>query len=241
MLKLGGQNIKGLRLGEKEIKKACLGGDLIFGSEGPPGLPDGYTELEYISTVNFTGIKVDVPMSTGKSRIVLDTALQESVTAYYAFIFCGSNPYSGGTAINLMQNRSRSQFSYLAGYITANPTTISYTAEIGKKISIDMDLPNKTLKMGNKTYLINTTATDGNLQSFTFGMNGSTQNIHTSAGLKQHIYSAQIYEDGTLTGSFVPCKDGSGKVGLFNLITQTFCVNMNTNINPSEPGAGPAV
>ena len=45
-----------------------------------------------------------------------------------------------------------------------------------------------------------------------------------------NLYSCQIYDNGTLVRDFVPCINGSGEVGLYDLVGKQFYGNAGTGV-----------
>lgn len=197
-------------------------------------LPDGYTELKYISTNSGTSILTDIIVTTSTTKVVADITPQEVASSWYADIFAGRYNYF---AFGLVSGDSSNKMAWSAGNLYNGEGTFTYSLKKDVRITVDMDTPEKTIKIGDSTFGIVPYSYNSGNQKLRFGWRTGNTSV---AGLSMYIHSAQIYVDGELKGDFIPCKDEFGKAGLYNLITDTFCVN-NSNAGSSEPDAGPAV
>ena len=55
------------------------------------------------------------------------------------------------------------------------------------------------------------------------------------ANASMKLYACQIYDDGTLVRNFVPCKNSSGTVGLYDLVGAKFYANAGTSTFTAGP------
>lgn len=210
----------------------------MFHQETPSRLPEDYTELEYFTTKSGTSILTDVKVNPHTARVVCDIEPIEKVTAYIAYIFNATSSSVGGSYLGLASQSDK--IKWFAGSITSagdvNRGELTYDLNKDVRVLIDMDSVSKKIKIGTNVFNFSPASNNGNV-SLRFGwIYGST----TTAGLHVNFYSAKIYVSGELKGDFVPCKKSNGRIGLFNLVTNTFCGN-NSNANDSEPIAGPSL
>lgn len=238
MLKIGAQDITGLYVGETKIEKAYLGEELVFSAEKKPSrLPEGYTEVEYISLDNSVELYSAINMQTAVTRVVMDIVPRESLKSDRSIFYAASAPsnyiytgrlYTNSTALNNLN----CQF----GWGISGSNSYSFYPNVGERITIDADSPGKTLKAGEHTYTLNPVGVNYNAGNMLIG--GYPSNNYTT--LKMDVYSVKIYRDGVLFGDFVPCVNSEGVVGMYNISTE----NIATRFVSASKGTiipGPAV
>ena len=192
--------------------------------------PKGYTELSYIESnggeyIN-TGVSVDAT-NYNKLKFVVDCEILGS---------------SGGSGTNWFLNGSNTNGAYF--YTGQYNGTYYYgcggSTDQNTEISVVSGRHTFTLDAANKKFtvsgVLDITATVANVTAtgrlILFGFDFTT--IRT---FRQKLYSAQIYQGGTLVCDFVPCMQMSNQqAGLFDLISQRFFGNDGTG----EFIAGPA-
>lgn len=187
----------------------------VFAVKKASRLPIGYTELEYISTGYLSCIRcTDInSVSSSNTRIVMDISPNESTAGKN--IFADQYGTSGSTVLILTTG-----FEFINGTINEK-TTGSYTFEVGSRTTVDFTARSKTLKLGSKSFSVKNPSNPiiyNNL--FCFGrLYGVAASVRT---LMMDIYSTKIYNGDTLMCDCVPCSDPTGKIGLYNLVSQTF-------------------
>lgn len=231
MLKLGEQKIKGLYLGEQKLKKAYLGDNLVFSGAKSSRLPEGYTELEYIfvdNNVTIPGGK-DFSITTGTTRVVMDIAPQEKVS-YTRYLFYSNK---SDLIFTLYQNNKLNSMACMAGRSSTYRTFI-YDLASGKRVTVDMDTPNKVLKIEDSHFDI--LPLEGEYSCGYINIVGGYENHADYRALKMYVYSAKVYVSGEQKGNYIPCKNSNGQCGLFNLVNNTFFTSSCGTISP-----GPAI
>lgn len=220
MLKIGAQDITGMYVGGKKIKKAYLGEDLVFGGMNPSRLPEGYTEVSYLETDMDCSIPLNYAASFSKTRILYEVEPLAFVSS--GFIISGSNLaskyfYFRRTAVDKIEYR------FAGGGYSTLAVSIDNT-----RVLMDVDFVSKMLKIGEVSAAI---SSNTNVSSNLFiGRSG----FNCMAG---RIYSLQVYESGEKILEFVPCVSALGVPGLYELENGTFHENTGTGtITP-----GPAV
>lgn len=210
----------------------------VLPPEPPSQLPEGYTELQYITTNHGTSILTDVSATTTTARIICDIEPIEKITSYEATIFCMTKPslFTGDTVLYLA-NKASSMTWYAGPASTGSVKNGTFTYDLKKnvQITIDMDGIVGTIKM--EDFTSNFSPDNSTYKSpLRFGrVYGSA----ITAGLSMKIYSAKAYVNRELQGIFKPCKNPDGKVGLYNLVTDYFCIN-SSDAAGGEPTAGPS-
>lgn len=205
-----------------------------FSEKAPSRLPDGYTELEYIVALNCSfnsGVYLTQKTKTVASIYPLDSPTTD--VRYFAYAF-----QSAATTAKRMNYFTTWQSTGVCcrmgqGAIYSNKVISSNTTP--RKIEIVMDYYNKIASANSDSV-----TTDNN--SWTITGNGPIIGIlGTSDGstgtLHARLYSCQIIQSGTTKRDFVPCKNPSGEIGLFDLIGKQFYSKSGTGTLT----AGPAV
>lgn len=206
-----------------------------FEEEWTGKLPKGYTEVEYVLTDWTTVLRSGVTVGTNTTKVVMDITPQEKVAAH-RYLFWAMSLLGGSSANSLMlrQNNAANQMWYITGYNSGTFGTFTYDMKSGTRIVVEMDTPNKKIKMGAKSFSIS------KIDSWTAGelyFGGNYSYVSSYVSLKMFIHSAQVYVGGELKGDFVPCINPEGSAGLYNLADSTFhTASSGTALTP-----GPAV
>ena len=203
----------------------------IFQYVAGPTLPSGYTELEYIQSsgsqyIN-TGFK---PNQDTKISITVDFPLSGTSWLYGGRTSAGSNSLGF-----LCEDGSRYRFDYAS---SVNALTVKPTG----KFTIDSDK--------NKCYINGELVFTATYKTFTSPVNmyifNNNNNGSLSGGSSAKLYNCSIYNNGVLIRSFIPCKNASGTVGLYDSINNQFYQNAGSGtfiagpeISPIEDKGGP--
>ena len=179
-------------------------------------LPDGYTELTYIQSSGTQYIDTGFKPNQD-TRVVGDMQFMDNTSGNPASLF----GYRKSTSAQRYEFFQYNNLLY-SPYNTSAGSTISMTTN---KISIDK---NKGTTLVNGSALSTITYANfqcsGNLYLFALNNNGSVTNVNGN----KRIYSCQIYDNGTLTRNFVPCKNPSGVVGMYDMVNNVFYQNSGT-------------
>lgn len=196
----------------------------VFEAVPASRLPEGYTEVEYIRTDRSRcGFDTGVRVLLRQTRITMEIQMGDYNGVGYEYLFrvaASSNPH-----LSLARNGTATVQTYVGNsgavvktYRFSNEkTTIEYT---DGQLSIGGEAINQTT-------LTSTPA--GNLFLL-----ASTRSTYSPIA---KLYSAQIYENGTIIRDFVPCIDLSGVVGLYDLVESQFY----RSAWAENPAAGPTV
>ena len=176
-------------------------------------LPNGYKKLDYIQG---TGTQYINTGTTSKysNRFVVDAKIDE-LNRYNQLIGNYSSVY--GNPCYCIYIGSSNKYSYYWGKtyglsdITADTSRHLYYID---KNVYRLD--------GNNIILTDGSERTGTNTNYLFWA-GTSGRVFIGK-----IYSAQIYEDDTLVRNFVPCKNASNVVGMYDTVTKTFYVNSGT-------------
>ena len=177
-------------------------------------LPSGYTELEYIQS---SGIQyIDTGFKPNQDvRVTCDFEYISSVEEQTIFMARRTNAQD---QFGLFHNTAGWTFRY--GANSAENNTIG----IMDRILLDI---NKNVATLNGVKLTNSAATfntDTNLMLFVRNTNGTLNNYAIAK-----LYACSIYSDETtMIRNFIPCKNPSGVIGLYDLVNNQFYQNAGT-------------
>lgn len=190
-----------------------------------PELPDGYTELEYIESsgtqyIN-TGIKINSSDSV-KMDIEITSKPSEQI-----FIF-GSTTTGDGERYGVTYIPNRNYWRNVLGPNMYNfPTSLG---AVGKRTIV---------KDGGKC-TIDGVIGDVNSVEFTssgdftlFCQNRDNGEFRLFASMR--LYFCQIYRNGSLIRSFIPCKNPENVVGLYDKVSSQFFANAGSGVFVAGP------
>ena len=183
-------------------------------------LPDGYTQLEYIES---TGTQyIDTGFKPNQdTRVVAEVELKIDGNNYFLFGARYSTSNNSTTAATFGFNAYQTFYRthYRDGY-SDFASAVSYDG----KFTIDK---NKNVTTLNDKEVITRTYTTFsapcNMVIFAVNTNGKVGTYG-----KAKVYSFKIYDNGTLVRDFIPCKNPSGVVGLYDLVNDKFYPNSGT-------------
>lgn len=186
--------------------------------KGGGGLPEGYTELEYIES---TGTQyIDTGFKPNQdTRVVVKAVVKVSNVANWLFgsrTANGSQQFSflGASAGYFRADYANSQTPFDASLNTDQPITI----DANKNTTYILELS------ASKTVPYSNFASNSNLHLFAICTNGVV-----STG-KVVIFYCKIYDGDTLVRDYVPCKSENGDVGLFDTVTNALYKNNGTGV-----------
>lgn len=185
------------------------------------GLPSGYTQLEYIQSSGTQWINTGFKPNQN-TRAALTVDAKPSTAAAWLF---GARNGNTDRTFGLLSFNSQYRSDY-------NNSTEEYsTVTPSGKFTVDKD---KNVTKFNGT--IGVTAKSGVFQC-TYPMSlFANNNAGTAAGFGSFkLYVCQLYDNGTLIRDFVPCKNSSGAVGLYDLVGAKFYANAGTGTFTAGP------
>lgn len=188
-------------------------------------LPSGYTQLEYIEGTGTQYIDTGI-IPSYQTKVTADIEITEVVTNGTPFACRGSNATAtdpnGYGFITPTETTLRSTF--FGTYLDATCDSVLQRFVVVKDKNV--------LTALGKT--IQNTASTGvgvsNLVVFGMNTNGTVSQIQ-----KMKLYSMSIAESSVNIRNFVPCKDSSGTVGLYDTISKSFFGNAGTGTFVAGP------
>lgn len=241
MLKIGEHGAVGLYAGEAKIQKAYLGEELVFSAEKKPSrLPEGYTEIEYI-TIESASSYIEIATairSNSKLEFRGELVQLPSTTGFiFNYVPSGNN--------RLFLNVSSA--SYLTGFCV-NSSTVTSAMQAQMKISSEtfpyaidfaVDLSGSTKKVYLNEKSVTASWALNTQYAFRIGK-PSTGNALVGCRIKHLKMSSTTYESTSssypkFNCELIPCVNSDGKACLYDLINNKVYV-ANGTFTP-----GPAV
>lgn len=183
-------------------------------------LPEGYTQLDYIESTGTqyidTGVNAD-----NNLRVVLDMQ--------YTDITVGNNTNIGviykidGTTTYKRYHLLVQSTSYKF-YVGGGQKELS-SADTNRH-TFDFDVPNQSIKVDSTEYTIGQQNFDCELNFWLFGRNSNVSYLIFCSSVK--LYRSKMYYNGVLVRDFIPCKNSSNVVGLYDLVNNVFYDNDGT-------------
>lgn len=191
----------------------------------PSRLPDGYTELESI-------------ISSGEQYI--DTGVVPNANTKAVLTFRLTNPNTSNQAVFGVAGQfsfrwygGSSCFRSNGGNSVDFPKTIDATATH----TVVKDALTTTI---DDTYTVNTTAGNVSQTLYLFAQHHATSGAQTLSSIE--VFSFQMYNSNVLVRDFVPCRNPSNVVGLYDLVNSVFYPNLGSGtftagavVEPPEP------
>lgn len=177
-------------------------------------LPDGYTQIEYVQSDGGahwidTGFKPN--QNTGiiaKFQLLSSTANQTPIYARTAM-----NVAAFGVFID-----ANSKW-------TVDYGTKRFTGTTSAQSLINLNFNKNVVKLNDESYTFDTQTFQSNSNLTIFGRNTGGTVQYTA---KMKLYSCEIYDNGTLIRNFIPCKNSSGTIGLYDIVNSQFYTNVGT-------------
>lgn len=187
------------------------------------GLPNGYTEVQYIQS---TGTQwIDTGFKPNQStRVKMDcNVIRFNSTDMFLF---GARIAARNTAFGIAADDDNTQWWTFFGNGQENP----HGTCIGKHA---IDFNKNILSLDGNVFSFDSTSFQSayNLLLFASITNG---NVDSQRG-QMSIYSCQIYDNGNLIRDFVPCIDPTGNAGLYDLVGGKFYGNAGTGVFSAGP------
>lgn len=190
-----------------------LPSDIDVSGGGTSILPDGYVQLEYIQS---SGTQyIDTGFNPNQNtRFVADV---EIVSVQNAQLF-GARIASASSAFNmLVSSKTGGRDDY--GTTVLNFTTTSERWKIDKNKNVTM-VNDVSVSHGVETF-----QTTCSIFINAVNNNGTPMSTTTASAKWRTV---QIYNNGVLSRNFIPCKNPSGVVGLYDVVNSQFYSNVGT-------------
>lgn len=203
-----------------------LPSDVEIGEPVTPVLPEGYTELEYIENSGTQYINTGFKPNQN-TRVVLKVSGAPRTKEQVLF----------GARTNM--NTATDNFMFLATG-SQDYRTDFYNSKVSIPTSFDFSGKYTIDKNKEKTYLDGVLAATNTIGTFScnYSIFLFTGNTGGTAGTPKSgtvIYYCKIYDNDVLVRDFIPCKNPSGVIGLYDLVNNQFYQNAGTGTFISGP------
>ena len=176
-------------------------------------LPSGYTKLDYIESSGTQYINTGFKPNQN-TRCVIDIENLSSAQAAF-FGARASQTAASFTYFSLTATTGRSDYGSSKQSMSFTNTVGRYTVDQNKNVctanGVTATGTANTFQLTNNLYLMAVNQADA-----------ATQNA------KLKLYSAKVYDNGTLVRDFIPCKNASGTIGLWDNVNSVFYANAGT-------------
>ena len=214
----------------QKIMVVCCAIFFGFSNAFSANLPSGYTELEYIE--NSGTQYIDTGVETARTqRIEYDVQLNHIVTGVDPVQVLGT----GGASSGILYSARFEPDTNIKIYTTNTHVDTNNSQDLNRH-KITLDILNHTFSVDNDSYTMeyNLTGTSYKQYLFAYSRLGQADTVY---GFKGKMYSAKIWDNNTLVRDFIPAKDSSGVVGMYDTVNNVFYQNAGTG----EFTAGPVV
>lgn len=190
-----------------------------------PTLPEGYTELEYIESSGTQYIDTGFH-PTQSTRIIMDVQMTTLNPDGHEWFF-GARRTGSVAAFGFFWNYSAQKFG-----ATYGNKQVDISSAVGKneRIIIDQNRNQLTFNGQSYTFPVATFQTPVNLPLLARNTNGTL-----AAYISAKVWSAQLFDDGQLIRDYVPCKNPSNEVGLYDLVDGEFYPNAGAGVFSAGP------
>lgn len=176
-------------------------------------LPSGYTKLDYIESSGTQYINTGFKPNQN-TRCVIDIENLSSGQAAF-FGARASQTAASFTYFSLTATTGRSDYGSSKQSMTFTNTVGRYTVDQNKNVctanGVTATGTANTFQLTNNLYLMAVNQADAAIQN-----------------AKLKLYSAKVYDNGTLVRDFIPCKNASGTIGLWDNVNSVFYANAGT-------------
>lgn len=173
-------------------------------------LPSGYTKLDYIESSGRQYINTGFKPNQN-TRCVID--IENLSSAQAAFFGARANQNAASfTYFSLTATTGRSDYGSSKQSMSFTNTVGRYTVDQNKNVCTSNGVTAtgtaNTFQLTNNLYLMAVNQADAAIQN-----------------AKLKLYSAKVYDNGTLVRDFIPCKNASGTLGLWDNVNSVFYAN----------------
>lgn len=203
----------------KRIGALVFAFTLLFAFAVPASaaVPSGYTQLEYIESSGSQYIDTGIYPSQN-TRVVADME-------YVSF----SDPSCGLFGSSSGSGSTYEVYYYKGNYTFAFGTnfTASGGSPVGQRMSIDVSSSGGSFDVGGTVYDVSPSASTFSVSNSLY-IHGLNRGSSVAFPSSTRTYSFKIYDNGSLVRDFIPVKNSSGEIGLFDNVTSSFYGNVGS-------------
>lgn len=188
----------------------------IFQFVPAPKLPSGYTELEYIQSSGTQYIDTGFKPNQD-TRVVTKFDMMQTDTAWRKLWGSGSGSYDLDFAL---WNAGTTKLQSYYGTKTNNTVPIT-------DMSLDVDANKNVWKYSGETITFDKNNFTCAYSMYIFNVNKDDNSAYLPGIMK--LYYFKIYNNDVLVRDFIPCKNQSGTIGLYDTVNSQFYSNVGTD------------
>lgn len=184
-------------------------------------LPTGYKKLEYIKSSS------DQYIDTGfkpnqDTRVVVKLSFDVITSGTSSYVF-GAGVSSRDWMYELSSGSSKLRFTYGSNEMLATfPSTKPFTIDFNKNV----------ITVDGTAYTMSAATFTGTYSMYIFDTNRGKAYREVP---NVTLYSFRIYDNGTLVRDFIPCKNASGTIGLWDDVNSVFYQNAGSGTFTAGP------
>lgn len=188
------------------------------------GLPAGYTELLYIESSGTQYIDTGVKPSSNLAIDIDAKFISASSADKGVYTYFGARAIAKQIYYAIMTASSNTWNLYFEYGRNVGYAEMNYETLIARRM-IHVENGSATADDFSVTYAPTTELPD--FPIYIFGSNDDG----TASFLKaMRLYSCKMYDNGVLVRDFVPCRNASGEVGLYDTVSRQFFRNLGTGV-----------
>ena len=197
---------------DKPIKELSKDTEWIFQFVAGPILPNGYTQVEYIQSSGTQYIDTGFKPNQD-TRVVTKFDMIQTDTAWRKLWGSGSGSYNLDFA--LWNYGTIKLQSY---YGTKNNTAVPITS-----MSLNVDANKNIWEYSGETITFDKNNFTCAYSMYIFNVNKDDNSQYFPGMMKLYLF--KIYDNDVLVRDFIPCKNPSGVIGLYDLVNNQFYQN----------------
>lgn len=207
---------------DKPIKELSKDEEWIFQYVAGPILPDGYTQLEYIQSSGTQYIDTGFKPNQD-TRVVTKFDMTQTDAAWRKLWGSGSGTYNLDFALwNFGTKKLQSYY----GKQTNGGVDIT-------GMSLNVDANKNIWKYSGATITFAKNNFTCAYSMYIFNVNKDNNSQYLPGMMKLYLF--KIYDNDVLVRDFIPCKNSSGVIGLYDLVNNQFYQNAGTGSFTAGP------
>ena len=217
----------------KNVQSLSKNTEWIFQFVPAPKLPSGYTELEYIQSSGTQYIDTGFKPNQD-TRVVTKFDMTQTDQAWRKLWGSGSGSYNLDFAL---WNDGTTKLQSYYGTKTNNAVPIT-------GMSLNVDANKNIWKYSGETITFDKNNFTCAYSMYIFNVNKDDNSQYLPGMMKLYLF--KIYDNDVLVRDFIPCKNTSGIVGLYDSVNNQFYQNVGSGafiagpeISPIEDKGGP--
>ena len=199
----------------KNVQSLSKDTEWIFQFVSGPKLPSGYTELEYIQSSGTQYIDTGFKPNQD-TKVVTKFDMLQTDTAWRKLWGSGSGSYNLDFA--LWNDGTTKLQSY---YGTKTNSAVPIT-----DMSLNVDANKNIWKYSGETITFDKNNFTCAYSMYIFNVNKDDNSQYFPGMMKLYLF--KIYDNDVLVRDFIPCKNPSGAIGLYDLVNNQFYQNAGT-------------